>query len=150
MTARWRDGIASVRALPGFGEVVLAPENDPQEILRMGSAVGSCLSLGTCNAYSAAANALDANKRVVYARTATGKVVSRQLLAISEERRLVCFTPYPEKLREPLLEFFVDYDQILAGHLDLPLQRTDDYIIKTLVAKDWYDDRLWGRLARQE
>jgi hypothetical protein len=81
VAARWRDGIASVRALPGFGEVVLAPENDPQEILRMGSAVGSCLSLGTCNAYSAA-NALDANKRIVYARTPTGKVVGRQLLAI--------------------------------------------------------------------
>jgi hypothetical protein len=148
LASRWRDGIASARVLPNLGEVILAPEDNPQEILRMGSAVGSCLSVGSCNSYSAAANALDANKRVVYARTRQGKVVGRQLLAISDQMRLVCFSPYPTSLREPLLEFFGDYDEVLASHLGLPLHRTGDYTIKALVAKEWYDDGLWDRFAR--
>ncbi len=145
---RWREGIATVRVLPKFGEVTIAPEHDVQEILRMGSAVGSCLSLCACNSHAAAANALDANKLVVYARTADGKVIGRQLLAISEEKRLVCFSPYPVKLRGPLLEFFEDYDQVLAAHLGLPLHREGDYTIRNIVAKEWYDDGAWSRLTR--
>lgn len=145
---RWYEGFAATRVLPSFGEVTIAPEHDLQEVLRMGSAVGSCLSLGAFNSFSAAANALDANKRVLYARTADGKVVGRQLIAISEEKRLVCFSPYPVSLREELADFFVDYDAVLASHLGLPLHRAGDYTIKPLVAKEWYDDCPWDRLLR--
>lgn len=143
---RWREGFATTRLLPGLGEVTISLENDPQEVLRMGSAVGSCLSVGGLCSYSAAANALDANKRVLFARTADGRVVGRQLLAISEEKRLVCFSPYPLSLSDALAEFFADYDQVLASYLGLPLHCTGDYTIKRLVAKEWYDDGPWSRM----
>jgi hypothetical protein len=116
----------------------------------MGTAVRSCLSLGSCNAFSAAANALDANKLVVRARTAAGKMIGRQLLAISRENRLVCFSPYPRNLAPAVLRFFQDYDEVLASHLGIPLQRTREYAVESLVATEWYDDGLWDRFERVE
>ena len=90
----WREGIVVTAEIAGFGPVKLAIASDPLEVLRMGTYVGSCLGLGGGLAYSAAAAALDANKRVVYARDAEGRVIARQLLAWSEDDRVVCFHRY--------------------------------------------------------
>ncbi|MEO0415163.1 MAG: hypothetical protein AAF226_09460, partial [Verrucomicrobiota bacterium] len=70
-------------------------EHNPDEVLKMGSYVGSCLSLGACNAFSTVANMYDLNKQVIYLRDEKGKVLGRQLVAISEQRELVCFHLFP-------------------------------------------------------
>jgi hypothetical protein len=124
--------------------VVVTFENDPQTILRMGIEVGSCLALGGCNDFSAVANALDANKRVLFARDAAGRFLARQLLAISEARTLVCFPVYPVDAPAPLTEFFRLCDHTLAQALRLPLQHPGGaYAITPLVCADWYDDGVW-------
>ena len=90
----WLDGMTLDATYRG-GRVRLGVERDPLEVLRIGSYAGSCLGLGGGHVYSAAAVALDLNKRVVYARNDAGTVVGRQLLALSEQGRLVCFHVYP-------------------------------------------------------
>lgn len=78
----------------GKRRYVLTIEEDPLEVLRMGIPFGTCLALETgCNAAATVLNALDLNKRVVYAR-AEGKVVARKLLAVTKEERLVGYRLY--------------------------------------------------------
>src|SRR5262249_44442000 len=62
--ALWTAGIDYISDTEKFGRIKIEMEKDPLEVLRMGTYVGSCLGLGGCNAYSAAANVLDINKQV--------------------------------------------------------------------------------------
>jgi hypothetical protein len=74
---------------------VLELEEDPLEVLRMGIPFGTCLALDSgCNAASTVLNAIEANKRVLYVRNASGNVVARKLLAISKDGRLVGYNLY--------------------------------------------------------
>jgi len=60
----------------------------------MRSYVDSGLSIGGCNQHSAIANALDANKRVLFIYDENGKFLASQLLAITKDRKLACFLVY--------------------------------------------------------
>jgi hypothetical protein len=74
---------------------VIALEEDPLEVLRMGIPFGTCLALADgCNAASTVLNAIDANKRVLYVRGGGGKVVARKLIAISKEHKIVGYNFY--------------------------------------------------------
>lgn len=74
---------------------VLAIEEDPLEVLRMGIPFGTCLALESgCNAASTVLNAIEANKRVLYVRNANGSVVARKLLAISKTANLIGYNLY--------------------------------------------------------
>ncbi len=76
---------------------VIALEEDPLEVLRMGIPFGTCLALETgVNAASTVLNAMDANKRVIYVRAndERGPVVARQLIAISKDLRIVGYNVY--------------------------------------------------------
>src|SRR6185436_9082788 len=96
------------------------------EVARLGAYVRSCLSPGGGFTYSAAAVALDVNKRVIYARDAGGRVVARQLVAISEADELVCFEVYPKEASPRLRRAFAAHDRALAEHLGLPLYTPKD------------------------
>jgi hypothetical protein len=87
----------------------------------MGTYVGSCLGLGGICADSSAAVLLDINKQVVYARDQHGKVIGRQLLAISKEDELVCFSVYPLSMKTEFQTLFMKYDRAFANLLGLPL-----------------------------
>jgi hypothetical protein len=87
----------------------------------MGTYVGSCLGLGGICADSSAAVLLDINKQVVYARDQHGKVIGRQLLAISKEDELVCFSVYPLSMKTEFQTLFMKYDCAFANLLGLPL-----------------------------
>ena len=67
---------------------------DPLEILQMGSLFGTCLSADRFNAHAAVAAAVEANKRVLYVRDRAGRVLGRQLLAITAIGELIGFTCY--------------------------------------------------------
>ena len=138
----WQESIHVSRNVEKLGQVCIGPERDLQEVLRMGTVVQSCLSAGSFNSFGAIANTLDANKLVLYARNESGKIIGRQLLAISATQTLVRFMPYPLKMSRALRSFFDDYDRVLARHLGLPME-SGCYDVPCLVAKEWYDDGSW-------
>lgn len=128
------------------GAIRLSIETDPLEILMLGSYVGSCLGLGGLCEYSAVACLVDANKQVVYARDAVGRVVARQLLAIDERERLVCFEVYPQSANAQVLQAFRRFDDALAHSLGLDVYCQvdgDSYEVKTILAIEWWDDGQW-------
>lgn len=140
---RWYDGVEIAVTLDDGEQVRLALEQDPLEVLKLGSYVGSCVGLGGSQSYSAIAVLLDANKQVVYARNARGRVLARQLIALSEKTELVVFAVYPESAKA-LIPAFRKFDNTFARHLGVPLCRTSDYEIALILAQDWWDDVAWG------
>ncbi|MEZ6186622.1 MAG: hypothetical protein R3F62_16635 [Planctomycetota bacterium] len=135
---RWRLGIALNHRANGR-TLRLGLERDPLEVLRLGTHVGSCVGLGGSYACMAAAIALDANKAVVYAR-AGETFVARQVLAISEDERLVAYEVYPE-VSDEVVAAFRAYDETFAQALGLPLDRESrDPDVALLVAREGYRD----------
>ena len=67
---------------------------DPLEVLQMGSLFGTCLSADRFNAHAAVAAAVEANKRVLYARDGGGRVIGRQLLAMTASGEILGFRCY--------------------------------------------------------
>lgn len=102
---------------------------------------GSCLGLGGINVDSAITAMLDANKCVACARDASGRVLARQLLAVTEDDRLACFSVYPKSTGAPLKRAFRAFDESLAAALTTPLYRDPSTAnIPLLLGHDWWDD----------
>lgn len=133
--------------LPGFEGAFVRLEDDPQEVLKMGTYTDTCLAIGGCNQHAAVANSLDINKRVAFLRDREGRPLARQLLAISDEETLVPFSVYRIDSgieTEQIERIFRDFDRDLADRLGIPRwQSGAEYRIPTLVAREWYDDRAW-------
>jgi hypothetical protein len=130
----------------GIGRLALRLERQPLEVLQLGTYVGSCLSLGGLCDYSAAAVVLDVNKQVVYARTRRGGVVARQLVAVSEDDRLVIFSVYPRSAPGPVKRLFAEYDRRFADALGLRLftaRRGATYTVAEILSERWWDDGAW-------
>ena len=144
----WRTGLVQVADLPDGRRLRLEVEGDPLEVLRMGTRVGSCLSVGGCFSSSAIAVMADANKRVVFARDASGAFVARQLVAVAEDDRLVFFPVYPLRAGEPVEEAFERYDRALATALGLEIHSGEaDYHVAEILGRDFCDDGAWRRLT---
>jgi hypothetical protein len=139
----WEQGIPFCSA-----GVTLRIERDPLEILKIGAYAGSCLGIGGICAYSAAAVLLDINKQVLYARDRQGKVIGRQLLAISDDNRLICFHIYPQTCAQAVKALFLDYDRTFASALGLPVydpaeDKAPAYKISNVLSVYWWDDDSW-------
>ncbi|MEM7012077.1 MAG: hypothetical protein AAF585_11395 [Verrucomicrobiota bacterium] len=116
-------------------------EQDPEEILRMGGYVDSCLAVGGLYSWSTPANLLDANKRVIFARRDDGRFAGRQLVVVSEEGELIFYDVYPCDLPKNIVRAFAVYDVEFAKELKLPLwNNQDSYQVEKLVSNDWYED----------
>lgn len=147
----WQSGVPFVQTSEAGGDVALTIETDPLEALRLGTYVGSCLGLGGNLEYSAVAAALDINKRVVYARDARGAVLARQLLAVSEDDRLVCFSVYPQSAGPEIRAMFRAFDAQFSDALGLPLLAgDDDYVIEPILAQSWWDDGVWEKQNKDD
>jgi hypothetical protein len=147
---RWSEGVVHSRELPDIGHVRLAIETDPLEVLRLGTEVGSCLAVGGSCEDSALAVMVDVNKQVVFARRADGAFIARQLVAISEDDRLVFFPVYPLAAPKAVKDAFYEYDVRLAAALGLPPFREPsekEYTIASVLAWYFYDDGLWDRFV---
>lgn len=146
---KWIQGISCRREVAGHGLCDLAIEGDPLEVLRLGSYFGTCLGVGGSQSYSAAAITLDINKQVVYARNAANRVIARQLLAVSEDDRLICFSVYPEKIDKEIKGLFRDYDMQMAEHLGLDIflgyieSDHQPYEIASIISRNFWDDYAW-------
>jgi len=147
----WTCGIRMHREVGELGTIDLGIETDPLEVLRMGTHFGTCMGIGGFNAELTAAVALDINKRVVYARDAAGRIVARQLLALSESERLVCFSVYPRGAKRALVRLFRDYDLEFARQLGVCIHdpERDGYFassdggIAKIISWDFWDDGAW-------
>jgi len=144
----WKEGLVLSERI-GRMSIELKIEDDPMEVLKMGTYVGSCLGLGGVCADSSAAVLLDMNKQVVYARDQHGKVLGRQLLALSKDDQLVCFSVYPLNTKSQVHALFLKYDRDFAKLLGLPLYKEDkdgrqqSYDIENILSDYWWDDGPW-------
>jgi hypothetical protein len=84
---------------------------DPLESLHMGQYFSSCLSLaknhGGCNGWAAVVQTMDANKNVIYARTADGKYVGRNRTALTD-KGIIC-TRFYQNGNMNLNDAWIDY-----------------------------------------
>ncbi len=146
--SKWKNGVHLQGIVKGKA-VHLQFEDDPLEVLKMGTYVGSCLSLGGAFSESAAAVLLDINKQVIYARDSEDRVIGRQLVAISEKDELVCFEVYPHNVGPEVIALFWKYDRALSKHLGLKIYQTpkeykeEDYKVKEILSEYWLDDGAW-------
>lgn len=93
--AAWLAPREKTLVAPSGARFRITLELDPLEVLRMGIPFGTCLSLEDgCNAASTVLNAFDANKRVIYVRGESGKVVARKLVALGESFELLGYNLY--------------------------------------------------------
>ncbi len=141
-------GMAQEGRLADGTPIPLHLELDPLETLRMGTYVGSCTGLGGSFAYSSAAVVLDINKRVLDARTASGAVVGRRLVCITQDEQLACFDVYPAGVSRELKLLFRDFDIALAKRRGPEIHRGGENpngtgTIETLPSKEWWDDYVW-------
>jgi hypothetical protein len=146
--ALWSQGLDERADLSDGRTLRIAFETDPLEVLRLGTRVGSCLSVGGICSGSAVAVMAGANKRVVFARDAAGAFVARQLVAITEDDRLVFFPVYPLGVGDAVEQAFERYDLRLAAELGLAICRDPDeaYAVAPILGQGFYDDGPWGRL----
>lgn len=124
------------------GWLHLRLETDPLRVLQMGNYFGTCLSADDFNAYSTVANAVEQNKRVLYATDAAGRVVGRKLVGLDAQGKLVGFHTYTglgdETANAALREAVRRY--LCAFARRCGLERSDSGTVPTLFAEDWYDD----------
>lgn len=128
--------------LPG-GVVRLRFEQDPLHILQMGNYFDTCLSFDGCNNYSTVANACELNKRVLYARDASGRVIARKLIGINAEGRLIGYSTYStlsgesgEAVRRLVRHYVGEFAQRCG------LGLANEGTVPRLFAERWYDDGL--------
>ena len=91
---RWCAGIDFEAQIMGE-RIRFQTEADPLHVLKMGSYFDTCLSLeGGFNAASTLTNAIDVNKQVIYGRTASGTVVARKLIAVTDDGAMLGYRSY--------------------------------------------------------
>lgn len=138
----WEQGISFQR-----GQISILVESDPFEVLKLGTYVGSCLAIGGMCSDSAVAALLDANKRVLYARDHRQRVVARQLVAVSDDDRLVCFSVYPLSAGKEVKALFREYDFAFAKSLGVsvyePSETSTGYEVSSVLSVYWWDDSSW-------
>ena len=146
----WHNGITLREEVRETGPLKLELEKDPLEVLRLGTYLGTCLGIGGICSYSCASIALDVNKQVIYAKNSTGSVVARQIIAISEDNLLVCFSVYPEKSSPEVKKLFKEYDQRFAETLGVNVflstdnENQETYKIASLISQGFWDDNHWN------
>ncbi|MFB6202955.1 MAG: hypothetical protein ABEK01_00525 [Candidatus Nanohaloarchaea archaeon] len=114
---------------------------DPVESVSMGNYfTDSCFAIGKFNGWAAVANAVDANKQVLYAEDEDGEVVGRVLTGITDSGELSYFTTYSntnadldDKLEEAVHEF--------GDRLGLEVVERDTSV-RTLAADTWQQNGL--------
>ncbi len=108
------------------------------ETMLMGHYFGTCLSPGNVNFFSAVANAVDVNKRVVFARTETGHVVGRCLVALGNAGTVMTFHPYCNEETFPFSDHMAAFAAQIAEDMGTVVSHNDT--VGILVAPEWYDD----------
>ncbi len=143
----WCEGFKYTHESHDLGWLTITLEQDPLEVLRMGTYVGTCLGLGGSFAHSAAAIMMDGNKHVAYCKDRKGVVLARQLLVMSEDEELWCFEVYPTESSDELVNLFSSFDRALAASMGVSVfdpEANDDSDaedrILPLLSSEWWND----------
>ncbi|MDF1836943.1 MAG: hypothetical protein P1V35_03660, partial [Planctomycetota bacterium] len=143
----WTSGFELSKETKELGWLTIELEQDPLEVLRAGTYVGSCLGLGGGFAHSAAAIMMDGNKHVAYCRDRRGVILARQVLVMAEDEKLHCFQVYPLEGDAGIQSFFMEFDRTLAAWLRVPIhdpeaegeEHAEDRI-RLLLSSEWWND----------
>ena len=135
----WVDGVDHETFTDRTGVALsLALEDDPLEVFLMGDHFRTCLSPFDSNFYAAVANAIDVNKRVLYARNPRGSVQGRCLLALTSRGRLLTFHPYCHDDDERFSAAVAEFAATLARRMGTRCAAHGT--VEPLEASGWYDD----------
>ena len=124
----------------GICDIVIQSELEPLEVLQMGNNVnGSCLATDGANYWSTVTNAVEVNKRVLWAKDSKDNILARLLIAVDESNRIVRFRIYYALTQVDLEEYFNDYIMWLADKCRFGIngKATD---VKKILSKEWYLD----------
>lgn len=130
------------------GKVEIYVEQNPLMVLQMGNVVfGSCLGLGKGNTFSTVANAVDANKRVLYARMGN-EIVGRKLIALNDSGQIVQFRTYNNKMDLEMSDLFNKYLKEFGKEIGAELGSSGE--VSRIVSSGWYNDGIvpFGEAAR--
>lgn len=130
------------------GKVTIYVEQDPLMVLQMGNVVsGSCLGLGRGNTFATVANAVDANKRVIYA-VMNGSIIGRKLIALNDQGQLVQYRTYNERLDLNVEELFERYLNDFGKAIGSELGNGGN--VSQIISERWYNDGIvpFGEVAR--
>ncbi len=116
----------------------LAFESNEVEQLLMGYYFDTCLSPNGFNFFSAVANGIDINRRVLYARDWRGQVMGRCLFAIGDAGTIVNYRPYCHDGQTEFELHVARFAAELAADMGTVVSHTDH--VSPLVAPKWYDD----------
>ncbi|MBZ1345149.1 MAG: hypothetical protein KY055_00665, partial [Candidatus Nealsonbacteria bacterium] len=137
--------ISAIHSLEGTeqsklpSKIILETEEDPLKTLQMGQKViGSCLRIKGGSEQSAVCNAVDINKKVIWAKNEKGEVLGRVLIGINEQGELNAFRIYNNDPRINLKNVFEDFLPFLAKEFKTKLTARGE--IKQLVGENWHDD----------
>lgn len=119
----------------------LAFTRDVIDFLLMGFHFDTCLSPDSFNFFSTVANAVDLNKRVVYAKTKAGKVIGRCLFALNDSGEIFTYYRYSHDPRDGFADAVDQFASQLASQMRTSIATTGN--VSKLVAKEWYDDGPW-------
>lgn len=138
----WKHGLLDFRKQ----DLEFKIEQHPIEILKIGAYAGTCLGLGGIWTESAVAILLDINKQVLYARNEAGQVIARQIIAISDDDKMIAFNVYPLNVSKNIKRAFIEYNKKYSKALGLELfdgDYTKEYEIELILAQSWWDDSAW-------
>lgn len=116
----------------------LAFTRDVIDFLLMGFHFDTCLSPDSFNFFSTVANAVDLNKRVVYAKTEAGKVIGRCLFALNNSGEILTYYRYSHDPKDGFAGAVDQFAQQLASQMQTSIATSGK--VSKLVAKEWYDD----------
>lgn len=135
--AMWKAGFAAEAEVRGE-PVTVAIEQDPHEVLKMGSYFDTCLSLsGGSNALSVIANLSDVNKAVVYVRATDGTVIGRKLIGITATGELAGYRTYAHRAPDEILAVCREAVGTFATAIGA---RLSDAATPESLGGFWYDD----------
>ncbi|MBN1892979.1 hypothetical protein JW906_00710 [bacterium] len=86
-SAAWLKGLEKTWDINGRMLTVYT-ENHPLKIFQMGNLFDTCLKVGGMYDYSVVANAYEVNKRVLYLKDETGRIIGRRLLLLNRDGTL--------------------------------------------------------------
>jgi|GEM_PF-3752681 hypothetical protein len=117
--------------------IIIYVETEPLKVLQMGNVVsGSCLMLGGCNSWAAIVNALDINKKVLYAVDEKDNLVGRRLITMTDQGRIIQYGVYNNVLDIDLDIMFQRFTIELAQKCNTEV--ANGGTTSTLVAENWY------------
>ena len=115
------------------------------DYLLMGFHFQTCLTPGNCNFFSTISNAVDVNKKVLYGKSADGKIIGRCLFALNDSGDILTFHRYQHDESSGFKDAVGRYLKNLTSKMQNDV--STDTNVSSLVSLRWYHDSANPELA---